>query len=375
MFKLIQLSLSLSLLFSLNFPSHHSAHFLAPNTAVKIIEEVQPDYIIALGGNAFGKGDTTKSGREYWESLRPQIKTAAEEIAALVLSGNKVIISHGNGPQVGKLLNDDPNTHLADHVETTQNEMGRILKEELEKALGNKKTPVKFFNTETIVESNDPAFQEPTKPVGWFSEKVAKKLEHKMKTFNLNIFAKEFDPDKQEGWRLVVPSPQPIGLSHLAEVKAHMTQGGIAIMVGGGGIPIDTAGNRLIAVIDKDRATGLASTLLKPKTFVILTAVKQVASSFGTPDAIHYDELNPDESGRLRRNGELGKGSMLPKVEAAEMVREQGVAAVITALGNIKNALARLNGEATWFMPRAQSSNGNRPLRTSPYHTPIQSSL
>lgn len=348
-------------------PGAKPLSFLSPQSAAIQQQNGYPDVVIALGGNAF---KPTNGIEDYWESLRESARIAAVEIAQLIHQGKRVVITHGNGPQVGKLLQEDPATSLAKHVETTQDHMGRLLKEELGAELarlnGTNPKTISVLNTRVIVDPNDPAFNRPTKPIGWFTEEVARKLEIEMKKKNSAIYAKKFK-DKPNGWRLVVPSPQPVGISNLTEVKQRIAAGEILIIAGGGGIPVDMAGNLQIAVIDKDRASGMASIALKAKLFMILTAVKQVAENFDQPNEYRYNFLTQGQVQRLKLEKKLGEGSMLPKVESAEKARQADISAVITALGNIGNALKKLDGEATWFHPRQQTMNQTL-LRISPYH-------
>jgi carbamate kinase len=281
--------------------------------------------VIALGGNAL---------------MQPgQRGTAAEQRANLALTFRAIgpllqqgpfVITHGNGPQVGnELLRQElasaeaPPLPLYVAVAQTQAEIGALVAAELEPAAGR---PVTVLMTRVEVDEDDPAFQNPTKPVGPFYDAArAQTLEEER-----GWAVKE---DAGRGWRRAVPSPRPLRVLELESVRTLLERGVVVVAAGGGGVPVvsrNGAHDGIDAVIDKDHASALLAIGLGAKRLVILTQVPAVYEGFGTDDRRAVDTLTPGEDDEIVER--LPAGSMRPKVEAAfRFVRETGGEALITS--------------------------------------------
>ncbi len=272
--------------------------------------------VVALGGNALGK--SPKEQREL-------VKDTAKPIVDLIQGGHEVILAHGNGPQVGMInlamstaANSEAGTPEMPFPECgamSQGYIGFHLQNAIREELLNRdmKTPVATVVTQVIVDKNDPAFQNPTKPIGaFYSEEEAKALQAS-KGFTMV-------EDAGRGWRRVVPSPKPIDVAEKETVAALVDHGHVVITVGGGGIPVVKEGNTLIgvpAVIDKDFASEKIAEILDADYLIILTAVDQVAINFGKEDEKWLATLTTEEAQKYCDEGHFAPGSMLPKVQAA----------------------------------------------------------
>lgn len=353
-------SLSLFTLYTLItfiIPSNSFELFhLAPQTLIDTLEtagkkDVVPDYVIALGGNAFGKGNTAAEPKQYWESLREQVALAAKEIAPLIAQGKKVVVTHGNGPQAGYLFGRAPDHHLGHHVLKTQVQMGRLLQTELSRELesydwsGRKKPRVLTVTTHVEVDLEDPAFLEPTKPIGWFDQDVAQTLASLRPPWR----AVQVDENKPEGWRLIVPSPQPKRIVQVEEIQRRLNEGMVVIAGGGGGIPViyngQEEGEPVEAVIDKDRASALLAVQLKAKAFVILTNEPVVSLNYRKANEKKIEAMSADKASRYLTGGIFPPGNMGPKIEGAvRFTRSMGRETLITKLGRLEEALAGKTG-------------------------------
>ena len=290
--------------------------------------------VIALGGNALGlnfQDQMAAAGR------------AAKIIAGLVRDGYEVVVSHGNGPQVGMidramgmLAAEEPDlaqAPLSGCVAMTQGYIGydlqNFLREELLR-MGIDK-PVTSLVTQVVVDQDDPAFQNPTKPIGSFLTKEEAEALVREKGYQVA-------EDAGRGWRRVVASPQPLAVVELSTIQALMDAGSVAIACGGGGIPVFLQDRHHLkgapAVIDKDLASELLAELLDADILIILTAVEKVAVNFGKPDQQWLDRLTPAEALVYAEEGQFAPGSMLPKVQAAVKFAQSkpGRAALITLL-------------------------------------------
>lgn len=272
--------------------------------------------VVALGGNALGK-----SPKEQLEL----VKDTAKPIVDLIQEGHEVILAHGNGPQVGMInlamstaANSEAGTPEMPFPECgamSQGYIGFHLQNAIREELLNRgmKIPVATVITQVIVDKDDPAFENPTKPIGaFYSEEEAKKLQES-KGFTMV-------EDSGRGWRRVVPSPKPIDVAEKETVAALVDHGHVVITVGGGGIPVVQEGNKLIgvpAVIDKDFASGKIAEILDADYLIILTAVDQVAINFGKEDEKWLATLTTDQAQKYCDEGHFAPGSMLPKVQAA----------------------------------------------------------
>lgn len=272
--------------------------------------------VVALGGNALGK-----SPKEQLEL----VKYTAKPIVDLIQEGHEVILAHGNGPQVGMInlamstaANSEAGTPEMPFPECgamSQGYIGFHLQNAIREELLNRgmKIPVATVITQVIVDKDDPAFENPTKPIGaFYSEEEAKKLQES-KGFTMV-------EDSGRGWRRVVPSPKPIDVAEKETVAALVDHGHVVITVGGGGIPVVQEGNKLIgvpAVIDKDFASGKIAEILDADYLIILTAVDQVAINFGKEDEKWLATLTTEQAQKYCDEGHFAPGSMLPKVQAA----------------------------------------------------------
>ena len=296
--------------------------------------------VVALGGNALGKNLT-----EQFEA----VKVTARAIADLIEDGNDVVVTHGNGPQVGKidsamnaLLLEDPTeekTTLSMCVAMSQAYIGYDIQNALRKELTRRgiEKPVATIITQVEVSNDDPAMKDPTKPIGKFmTREQAERLREE--------YGYSIAEDSGRGWRRVVASPQPQNIIELDAIRASFEDGSVVICCGGGGIPVRLKGEFLkgcAAVIDKDYCSALLADCLDADVLMILTAVEKVKLNFGRPDEIELDSMTADEASRYIAEGQFAKGSMLPKVEAAvRFVRGgQGRRALITELNKAGEAV------------------------------------
>lgn len=300
--------------------------------------------VIALGGNALGNNP-----KEQLEL----VQNTAKAIVDMIKQGYDVIIGHGNGPQVGMInlamdyaANGDAKTPYMPFAECGAMSQGYIgyhlqqaIREELKKE--NIEKEVATIITQVLVDSNDSAFKNPTKPIGMFYNKEKADEIVKEKGFT-------FVEDAGRGYRRVVPSPNPIEIVELNVVKQLVDNGNVVITVGGGGIPVISTDKGLIgvdAVIDKDKSSAKLAQDLNADMLVILTAVDKVAINFNKPDQKDLDEISIEEAYKYIEEGHFAKGSMLPKVEAClEFVKATGSKALITSLENAAIALQGKTG-------------------------------
>ena len=294
--------------------------------------------VVALGGNALTRPGERGTAAEQRANLR-----AACAALRPLLEDPELVITHGNGPQVGNELlrheraaDEAPPLPLYLAVAQTQAEIGALIESELEPVAAR---PVACLITHVRVAEDDPAFDEPTKPVGpFYDEARALELERERGWKVVH--------DAGRGWRRVVPSPAPLEVIELAAVRALFSSGAIAVACGGGGIPVARRNERLAgvdAVIDKDRASALLARELSADRLVILTDVAAVYRHYGTARQEGLRELGADEAEALLP--ELAAGSIGPKVEAcAEYVRATGHQALITSAAALDAALAGAAG-------------------------------
>jgi carbamate kinase len=293
--------------------------------------------VVALGGNALMRPGERGTAAEQRANLR-------EACAALrPLLDEELVVTHGNGPQVGNVLlrqeradDEAPPLPLYLAVAQTQAEIGALLESELEPVAGR---PVVCLLTHVLVAEDDPAFAEPTKPVGpFYDEEQARDLERDR--------GWQVVHDAGRGWRRVVPSPQPLEVVELGAIRSLLASGTIVVACGGGGIPATRRGEHLAgidAVIDKDRASSLLARALDAERFVILTEVPAVFADFGTERQQELRTLSVAEAEALLPG--LAAGSMRPKVEASvEFVRATGHEALITSPAALGDALEGRTG-------------------------------
>jgi len=293
--------------------------------------------VVALGGNALMRPGERGTAAEQRANLR-------EACAALrPLLDEELVVTHGNGPQVGNELlrqeraaDEAPPLPLYLAVAQTQAEIGALLESELEPVAAR---PVVCLLTHVLVAEDDPAFAEPTKPVGpFYDEERARGLERDR--------GWQIVHDSGRGWRRVVPSPQPLEVVELEAIRSLLASGTIVVACGGGGIPATRRGEHLAgidAVIDKDRASSLLARALGAERFVILTEVPAVFADFGTDRQQELRTLSVEDAQALLPG--LAAGSMRPKVEASvEFVRATGHEALITSPAALGDALEGRTG-------------------------------
>ena len=307
--------------------------------------------VVAVGGNALIVDKTKKSIPDQFDA----IKETMGHIAGMIEDGWDVVITHGNGPQVGFILR---RSELAMHElhpvpmdyagADTQGAIGYMAQKALHnefKKRGMDKQAVTVV-TQVQVDADDPAFAKPSKPVGSFlDEETAKER---------MALGQDFVEDAGRGWRRVVPSPLPMNIVEVDAIEKLIDSGFSVVAVGGGGIPVvekeDGDLRGVEAVIDKDFASGLLANNIHADLLLISTAVEKVAINFGKPDQEWLDEMTVAEAEQYIAEGHFAPGSMLPKVQAIiKFLKEGGKKALITDPPNIQRAL---NGETgTWILP------------------------
>jgi carbamate kinase len=308
--------------------------------------------VIALGGNAILKKGERGSPEEQWNN----VLRAAKALANIVVNENKIIITHGNGPQVGYLaeavdsISDKvPPQTLDILVAMTQGWLGYLIQHALQEELRrrNVKRDVVTVVTRVVVDKNDPGFKNPTKYIGRYYEKE-----------EAERIAKErgwvFKPDPRGGYRRVVPSPMPIDVLESDVIAKLAREGVIVIAVGGGGIPVIKENNTyrpIEAVIDKDLASSVLAVKVRADKFIILTDVEGVALNYGKPNEIWLKEVYIDDLERYYKEGHFPPGSMGPKVLAAiNFVKKTNKVAIIGSLEQASEVINEKSG--TLILPR-----------------------
>ena len=310
--------------------------------------------VIAIGGNALIKDGQKGSIEEQYENA---LETAGH-IAGLVGAGWRIVLTHGNGPQVGFILlrseivgDTAPVPHLTRDMcgADSQGGIGHILSQALlnELAARGMADQVACILTHTVVDPDDPAFAAPTKPIGPFYTAAQAAAKRKRQGWAIV-------EDAGRGYRRVVPSPQPLRIVESAQIRALADAGFLVIAVGGGGIPVVARSpgtyEGVEAVIDKDRATALLAASLGLPLLVLSTGVERVAIRFRKPDQRFLDRMTVSEARRYLAEGEFPRGSMGPKVEAAIRFLELGGKEVlITSTEALERAMA--GGWGTRIVP------------------------
>ncbi len=303
--------------------------------------------VIAVGGNALisGKGK---------ESLPDQYAAACQamaQVASIIQAGWDVVITHGNGPQVGFILRRSELTEhelftiSLDHCgANTQGSIGYMLQMALINEFRRRgmKNHAATVVTETLVDKNDPAFANPTKPIGSFMDVRAARMRRDKDGWTVI-------EDAGRGWRRVVPSPAPIRIVQQDVILALVQAGFTVIGVGGGGIPVVEDEHGILAgveaVIDKDRASALLARGIRADLLLISTDVEKAAVDFNRPNVRWLDRVTVEEAKHYLAEGQFGKGSMLPKIEAAlDFLEHGGGQVIITNTENMLRALVDLTG-------------------------------
>jgi carbamate kinase len=307
--------------------------------------------VVAVGGNALIKDKNHQTVPDQYQAAVETMK----HIANMIIDGWGVVITHGNGPQVGFILR---RSELAAHElhevpldycgADTQGAIGYMFQQALhnEFRLREIKKQAVTVITQTIVDRNDPAFQNPTKPIGSFMDELAAR--EKMTKEGWTMVE-----DAGRGWRRVVPSPIPQTIVEADAIRSLIDQGFVVIAVGGGGIPVIQKENGDLvgveAVIDKDFGSAILASMIKADLFLISTAVEKVAINFNKPNQKWLDQMTVAEARKYLAEGQFAKGSMMPKIEAILKYMDQGgKKALITNPEHIKDALEGKTG--TWIL-------------------------
>ena len=310
-----------------------------------------PIAVVAVGGNALIRDAQHTSLQDQYDA----VCITATHVAEMIAAGWNVVLTHGNGPQVGFILRRSeiadgqvPTVPVQYAVGDTQGAIGFMF----QNALGNAllqlglKVPVVTLVTQTLVDRRDPAFAKPDKPIGSFmSEEVARQLAAELGWTVM--------PDSNRGWRRVIASPQPVRVIEAPIIERLAREGALIIACGGGGIAVEQLANGelrgLEAVIDKDRASALLAIEMKADLLMIPTGVPRVAIRYGQPDQQWLDRISVAQAEAYTAEGHFGAGSMGPKIEALlKFVKGRaGGRGVITNAENIERALRGETG--TWI--------------------------
>jgi carbamate kinase len=302
--------------------------------------------VVALGGNALLRRDEEDTFENAYDSAR----RAAEKVADIASAGWEVVVTHGNGPQVGRILLQQESARRSVHPmpldvcgAESQGQIGYLLQVTIGDVFYERgmERPVAAVLTLTRVRADDPAFENPTKPIGpFYEENEAKRLEAER--------GYVMRPDPHGGLRRVVPSPAPYSIVEAPVIRTLVAEGVVVIASGGGGVPVIEEGPRLVGVegvVDKDLAAAILARDVEASVLLILTDVKNVVKGFGTDLAEPIERLTVAQAGQLLAAGEFTAGSMGPKVQAAiEFVdADEGRRAFI---GDLEDALEVLAGRA-----------------------------
>ena len=304
--------------------------------------------VVAFGGNALLRPED----RGTQEEQIARAKQAARWLGEIVRSGWKLVVVHGNGPQVGNILiqAEEASTKVPPQtldlaVAQTEGSMGFLLQQAIRNRLESvgRPTEVTTVLTEIEVDANDPAFKRPSKPIGpYFTRYRAEALER-----DLGWTMRE--DAGRGGWRHVVPSPRPLRILNVRTIVHMLVAADVVIAAGGGGIPVvrgrDGQWRGVEAVIDKDYASALLAIELSADMYVILTSVAKVALDFGKPTQMELERLTVEEAERHLRQGQFPAGSMGPKIEAAvQFARSCRCEVLITDVEHLREALDGKSG-------------------------------
>ena len=313
--------------------------------------------LIALGGNAILK----KGQRGEFDEQMRNVRGVCKQIVEIIKMGHEVVITHGNGPQVGNILLQNeiardqiPQMPLDVCVAESQGMLGYMISQALQNELWRAgiKKPVVSVITRVLVDKNDPEFENPSKPIGrFYSKEEAEEL--------MKLRGWKMKEDSGRGWRRVVPSPRPIAILEGVTVKHLVDMGAIVIAAGGGGIPVvrDVNGELegVEAVVDKDLASAKLAEVIKADIMLILTDVEKVALNFGKPNQRFLDLMTVEDAIRYYEEGHFPPGSMGPKILAAiEFLRNGGKKVIISSIEKGVEALEGKTG--THIIPEASVS-------------------
>jgi len=304
--------------------------------------------VVALGGNALQvKGEASAQAQQRVANQ------SAKNLLPLIEAGHRLIIVHGNGPQVGNIIlheeaiNTDevPTLPLDSCGAMSQGLIGYWLQQSLQNQLAarNMSSPVVSLITQTVVDSHDKAFQDPTKPIGPFYDLES---EARQAAAERNFVVKE---DAGRGWRRVVASPKPLDFVELPAIRSLIQANAIVVTAGGGGVPVVKTEEGYVgieAVIDKDLSAALLASDIDAESLIILTSIDNAMINYGTPEQRPLGKVSVDEMKTYVEQGHFAAGSMLPKIEAAIgfVHAKQGRKAIITSLENVSDALTGESG-------------------------------
>ncbi|MFB6354502.1 MAG: carbamate kinase [Halobacteriales archaeon] len=304
----------------------------------------KPLTIIALGGNAISPGDDAGT----YEAQLAEVEATAKQVVEVMKAGYKVVLTHGNGPQVGALLEQQeqgtpPAQPLSVCGAMSQGQIGYMLAQRMQAQLERrwKHVPVACILTQTIVAADDPAFDDPTKPIGpYLTDSRAEELRAAGAT------VKRVREADERPYRRVVPSPEPLGIVEEVPVKRLIDQRDLVICGGGGGVPVTRSEGTIEghdAVVDKDLLSARLAQTLNADYLLMLTDVDAVYRDYGTDDEAPIDEIAAPELRELHEQGQFPAGSMGPKVEAAcrfvDGQSRRDRTAIVAALDDAKAAL------------------------------------
>jgi len=305
--------------------------------------------VVAIGGNSLIKDEAHKSVEDQYET----VIVTCKHLADIVEAGRRLVIVHGNGPQVGFILRRSAVSHeaagihqvpLSSCVADTQGAIGFQLQIALENELHRRgmKDQSATIITRVIVDENDELFQNPSKPIGsFFTEEQMKELKAKNPTWH-------YMEDSGRGFRRVVPSPIPKEIVELNPIRDLVDKDYVVIACGGGGIPViktDDGYKAVDAVIDKDRASAMLAEKINAKQFIISTGVSHVFINFGKPNEKKLEKVTLAEIKQYASEGHFAPGSMLPKIEAAiDFIEAGGEEVIITAPEDLKDAIEHKTG-------------------------------
>jgi carbamate kinase len=307
--------------------------------------------VVAVGGNALIRDDQHTALNDQYDA----VCATAVHIVDMVKAGWNVVVTHGNGPQVGFILRRSeiadgqvPTVPIRYAVGDTQGAIGFMFQNALGNELAKRGIDKRVVTlvTQTLVDRNDPAFARPDKPIGSFmQEDLARRFEREL---GWSIM-----PDSNRGWRRCVPSPQPVRIVEAPIIAGLAREGVLVIACGGGGIAVEQTSTRELhgveAVVDKDRASALLAIEMDADLLMIPTGVERVAIRFGKPDQQWLDRIGIEQARRYAADGEFGEGSMRPKIEAllTYVGGRRGGRGVIT---NPESMARALRGETgTWI--------------------------
>ena len=292
--------------------------------------------VVAIGGNAL-----IAAGEDgAWETQLAHAREIAAEVVALRRAGHQLVLTHGNGPQVGLLALAMPALPLDALTAMTQGQTGYLL----ETAIGqvDPRVPTAALLTRVVIDPADPALAGATKPIGpFYAPEEARRL-----ALERGWTVAE---DAGRGWRRVVPSPRPLEVVGAANVRMLLDAGVAVIAGGGGGVPVTAAREGIDGVVDKDRCSAELARAIDADLLILLTGVPRVAIDYGTRWERELERISVSDAGRALAEGEFPPGSMGPKIESARRFVEGGGHAVITTPGHLRAAVEGEDG--TWVVP------------------------